>query len=88
MQSNLFEASPQNRREYSIRLSFDIAMATLWNVADASTAELMADFYTELAKPNVNKAEALQNAQLSLLRSEEYSHPYYWAPYILMGNWK
>lgn len=66
----------------------EAVMATLWNVADDSTAEFMNTFYSELAKPDVNKAQALRIAQLSLLKSEDYSHPYYWAPYILMGNWK
>ena len=45
----------------------------------------MGQFYRELKKPNVTKAEALQIAQLSLLKKGE--RPYFWAPYILVGNW-
>ncbi len=60
-------------------------LATLWSVTDPSAASLMGQFYRELKKPNVTKAEALQIAQLSLLKEEK--RPYFWAPYILVGNW-
>lgn len=62
-------------------------IASLWALNDASTAELMGKFYQELAKPNITKAQALRNAQLNLLKHEEYSIPYFWAPYVLIGNW-
>ncbi|MBD2070660.1 CHAT domain-containing protein, partial [Leptolyngbya sp. FACHB-671] len=41
-----------------------------------------------LNQPNTTRAEALRQAQLSLLRSSDYQHPYYWAPFILIGNWQ
>ena len=75
----------------------EAVLATLWNVADASTAAFMTTFYTQLAKPGVTKAEALRIAQLELIDRDgdrkaaglpDYSDPYHWAPYILMGNWK
>ena len=59
-------------------------MATLWRVDDRATQEFMTDFYTAL-KNDASKAEALQKAQVSMIKSE-YSHPYYWAPFILIGN--
>ncbi|MGB3756386.1 MAG: CHAT domain-containing protein [Rivularia sp. (in: cyanobacteria)] len=62
-------------------------VASLWALNDASTAELMGQFYQELTKPNITKAQALRNAQLTLLKQEEYSIPYFWAPYVLIGNW-
>lgn len=62
-------------------------VASLWALNDASTAELMSQFYQELKKPNISKAQALRNAQLTLLKQEEYSIPYFWAPYVLIGNW-
>ncbi|MEO1377131.1 MAG: CHAT domain-containing protein [Cyanobacteria bacterium J06635_10] len=62
-------------------------VASLWALNDASTAQLMSQFYQELKKPGVSKAEALRNAQLTLLKQEEYSIPYFWAPYVLIGNW-
>ncbi len=62
-------------------------VASLWALNDASTAELMGKFYQELTKPNITKAQALRNAQLTLLKQEAYSIPYFWAPHILIGNW-
>jgi CHAT domain-containing protein len=64
-------------------------LATLWTVDDKATAGLMGEFYKQLKDTKLNKAEALKNAQLALLnnKNEEYSHPYYWSPYVLVGNW-
>ncbi|MDX2241598.1 MAG: CHAT domain-containing protein [Leptolyngbyaceae cyanobacterium bins.302] len=88
-------------------------IASLWNVNDTSTALIMQQFYKNLATGNLTKAEALRQAQLSLLQSKltdknaprrsngdadvvvsgtpaarlaNFSHPYYWAPFILIGN--
>ena len=63
-------------------------LATLWPVADHSTATLMADLYRRRQSDSVTKIEALRQAQIALQSQEKYSHPYYWAPFILMGNWK
>ncbi len=63
-------------------------IATLWSVQDDSTSELMTQFYTQLQKPGLTRAEALRQAQLSLLRSTSYQHPYHWAPFVLIGNWR
>jgi CHAT domain-containing protein/tetratricopeptide (TPR) repeat protein len=65
-------------------------VATLWEVADAGTDRLMADFYaTHGAARRTTKAQALRHAQLSLLNDPEgkFVHPYYWAPFVLMGGW-
>jgi CHAT domain-containing protein len=79
-------------------------LATLWQVNDASTGELMKEFY-ELwtAGGTISKAEALRKAQSKMLLDGEpdksgtsckapikpyLSHPYYWAPFILIGNWQ
>jgi CHAT domain-containing protein len=63
-------------------------LATLWQVADESTATLMADMYRRRQDQHLNKIEALRQAQLSLLAQSRYAHPFYWAPFILMGHWK
>lgn len=62
-------------------------VASLWSVADESTQALMVAFYQNLAVGQ-SKAAALRAAQLQLLRDPRYAHPYYWAPFILMGDWK
>jgi CHAT domain-containing protein len=64
-------------------------LASLWNVDDTSTSELMKSFYQNLSKGTMTKSEALRQAQLSMLKNtspQNYSHPYYWAPFILIGN--
>jgi CHAT domain-containing protein len=70
-------------------------IASLWPVADSSTKVLMQKFYRiRESSPGKTKLEALREAQLELLgRSgngvpkSPYAHPYYWAPFFLMGNW-
>jgi CHAT domain-containing protein/tetratricopeptide (TPR) repeat protein len=63
-------------------------VASLWKVSDESTVEMMRSFYGNLQ--TMPKAEALQKAQLALARSSTMtsSHPYFWAPFILVGDWK
>jgi CHAT domain-containing protein/tetratricopeptide (TPR) repeat protein len=63
-------------------------LATLWPVADQSTAALMADMYRKRQTLQLSKIEALRQAQLALQAQPRYQHPFYWAPFILMGNWK
>jgi CHAT domain-containing protein len=62
-------------------------VASLWLINDESTATLVSEFYQQLRNGNVNKAKALQNAQLVLMQDERYMHPNYWAPFLLVGNW-
>lgn len=62
-------------------------VASLWSVNDGSTAALMTAFYEELSNASVSKAEALRKAQIKILQDPEYSHPYYWSSFVLIGNW-
>lgn len=63
-------------------------LATLWRISDATTATFMEAFYEALLDPNVTKAEAVRQAQLSILKGPaDEQHPYFWAAYVLVGNW-
>lgn len=62
-------------------------VATLWQVQDEATPRLVTKFYSELKNTKNSKAEALRQAQLSLLKEGQFSHPGYWAPFLLIGNW-
>ncbi|WP_335042731.1 CHAT domain-containing protein [Nostoc sp.] len=71
----------------AVRAGANSTLSTLWQINDGSTSHLMVQFYTELKKGGITKAEALHRAQKALLLQPEYQNPYYWAPYILVGNW-
>jgi len=62
-------------------------VTSLWQVDDAATRELMVDFYTRL-KQGEGKGEALRNAQLNMMRSAGRAHPYFWASFIEIGDWR
>jgi CHAT domain-containing protein len=73
----------------AIRSGARSTLATLWSVKDDSTVVLIDEFYQQLAQPasSVTKAEALRQAQIALMHSQDFNHPFYWAPFILVGNW-
>ncbi len=72
----------------SLKAGARSTLASLWHVNDKSTSILIGEFYRELAKTKVTKAEALRKAQITLLNKyPNYTRPAFWAPYILVGNW-
>jgi CHAT domain-containing protein/tetratricopeptide (TPR) repeat protein len=71
----------------AVRSGARSTIATLWSVEDKSTSKFMAEFYEQLAKPGVTKAQALRLAQQTLMQQNEFKHPFYWAPFVLVGNW-
>lgn len=77
----------------AVRAGARSTLASLWYVSDEATAELMSTFYQELLKQNLTlgrrqtKAEALSAAQRAMIQNPEFSHPYYWAAFVLVGNW-
>ena len=74
----------------AVRAGARSTIATLWGANDEATANLMGKFYQNLAADTqISKARALRQAQLELLVEEDslYRHPYYWAPFVLIGNW-
>ena len=63
-----------------------VAIASLWKVDDQGTQLLMEVFYQELSKGNIPIVEALRRAQVSLIKSPSYNHPYFWAAFFAIGN--
>ena len=47
----------------------------------------MSEFYTQLANPQLSRAQALQRAQVKLLSLHHYRHPGYWSPFLLISSW-
>lgn len=72
----------------AIRAGAKSTLATLWQVNDQSTVKFMERFYQELNVPGTSKAIAVHRAQNYLLNQSNYQAPFYWAPYVLVGNWK
>lgn len=64
------------------------ALASLWFINDQASSMLVTDFYRHLSQPGMSKAQALRGAQRKLLEDPRYSHPGYWAPFLLIGNWQ
>lgn len=84
----------------AIRAGSRSTLASLWNVNDRSTAVLMEEFYRRLLNTELTKAEALRQVQVGFIHREIgpidegydapdkiFKRPYYWAPFILVGNW-
>jgi CHAT domain-containing protein len=61
-------------------------VATMWNVDDDATSILMENFYKNLK--TMPLTDALRKAQVDLSKNPKFSSPYYWAPFVLIGNWK
>ncbi len=59
---------------------------SLWKVSDTSTSDLMGNLFENIVKNNKNHTSALQQAKISLLNSEKFSAPYFWAAFILIGS--
>jgi CHAT domain-containing protein len=72
----------------AIRARAKSTIASLWSVNDEATKELMVNLYKNLVIKNLNKGESLRQAQQTLLRNPKYHSPYYWAPFVLIGNWQ
>lgn len=62
-------------------------MASLWKVDDAATAELMKRFYQGMLKDGLEPAAALQRAQAKMWEQKRWKSPYYWAGFVLQGQW-
>lgn len=62
-------------------------VGTLWPVEDSAAKLLMQKLYRGMTVEGYSKSEALRRAQLELLRNPASSAPFYWAPFVLIGNW-
>ncbi|MGG6269776.1 CHAT domain-containing protein [Leptolyngbya sp. AN03gr2] len=72
----------------AVRSGARSTLATLWRVNDLSTAMLVKEFYAQFTSGKVSRSQALRQAQLNLLNQKKYDHPFYWASFVLVGNWQ
>ncbi|GBC62105.1 hypothetical protein DENIS_3068 [Desulfonema ishimotonii] len=71
----------------AIRAGAKSALATLWDTDDLAAFLAVEAFYRQLKRPDMSKAGALRAAQRMLLARPRYSHPEFWAPFLMIGNW-
>ncbi|HET9530940.1 MAG TPA: CHAT domain-containing protein, partial [Blastocatellia bacterium] len=63
-------------------------IVSLWNVNDKATAELMTKFYEKMLRQGARPAAALRAAQAEMWRQRQWQSPYYWAAFVLQGEWR
>ncbi|MEQ9355140.1 CHAT domain-containing protein [Coleofasciculus chthonoplastes] len=73
----------------TVRAGARSTIGTLWEVSDKSTTDFIRLLYEQLTNSTepMSKAEAIQRVQKEFLGHPNYRHPYYWAPFVLIGNW-
>jgi CHAT domain-containing protein len=62
-------------------------IVSLWSVNDKATASLMQRLYTGMLRSGKTPAAALRAAQIELLRTRQWQSPYFWAPFVMQGEW-
>jgi CHAT domain-containing protein/tetratricopeptide (TPR) repeat protein len=62
-------------------------IVSLWNVNDKATASLMEQVYTGMLKTHKTPAASLRAAQVEMLRQKQWQSPYYWAAFVIQGDW-
>jgi CHAT domain-containing protein len=63
-------------------------VASLWQVDDLATAELMRTFYRGMLTERLRPAAALRNAQRQLAQDPRWSSPFFWSAFVLQGEWR
>ncbi len=63
------------------------AVGSLWSIDDSAALQFMKTFYGGLNN-SLSKAKAMQQSQVAMIQSHEFHHPYYWSPFVLIGNWQ
>jgi CHAT domain-containing protein len=83
-------ALPDNNVSGSMAMAFmsagaESVVSSLWSVDDISTAKIMTSFYSRYGNERIGQSFRL--AQLELMKTEGYSHPFFWGPFILYGSY-
>lgn len=81
------DQAPLGLSGLALRAGIPRAMGSLWPVDDAATVNLMQSFYRAYVQNDQAATSALKAAQQNVENTEGFEHPYYWAPFILVGQW-
>ncbi len=82
------DRSPLGIAGAAIKAKAKSVLGTLWPVSDDAAQQVMTLFYSALVRDGVSKADALRRAQVALIGNPDLDHPFYWAPFIIIGNWR
>jgi len=81
------DRSPLGLAGVALKSGARSVMGALWPVSDSATQQLISEFYSNLADPKNSKAESLRQAQIKLIKTKGFEHPFFWASFLLVGNW-
>ncbi len=81
------DRSPLGLSGVALKSGARSVLGSLWPVSDLATQKLFTDFYDHLQQETLSKAQALQHAQIALLQDPAHRHPFYWAAFVMVGNW-
>lgn len=81
------DRSPLGISGAAIKARAKSVLGTLWPVEDRAAKVVMEQFYTGL-KSGLSKAQALREAQLVVMRNKGSEEPFFWGPFVLIGNWR
>ncbi len=81
------DRSPLGMSGAALKARAGSVLGSLWPVSDEAAKSMMRTFYQGLAGERGSKIKALQKAQRQLIESTDMWHPFFWAPFILIGNW-
>lgn len=82
------ETAPIGISGAAIKARARSVLGTLWPVDDDSAQQFMTTFYQGIAQKSLTKAEAVRQAQVAMIHTQDREHPFYWAPFTLIGNWQ
>lgn len=71
----------------TVRAGARSAIASLWSLDDEASVTFTREFYKNLGKPGISRAEAIRLAQMAMMQDPNFNHPRYWAAYVLVGSW-
>jgi len=81
------DRSPLGISGAAIKARAKSVLGTLWPVDDRAARTVMESFYNGLRAGQLSKVQALREAQLQIMNTKEFAQPFYWAPFVLIGNW-
>lgn len=81
------DRSPLGLSGVALKSGVRSVLGSLWPVSDDAAKKMLPEFYDFLVNTNMSKAKALQSSQKEMIKTKKFEHPFYWSPFVLIGNW-